>query len=223
MSVPAPTLPVLPPVEADHSRLVRRAKTLSWLSIGWMAIEATVATIAALAAGSVPLLGFGLHSLIELVSASIVIWRFTAARARSEAAERRAQQLIAGCFAALAAYLLLDAIRVLATRAHPDTTWPGALVATGAVILMPWLSHAKHRVAAQLGSAATAGDAAQSKLRAIAGLATHEVRETWAGKACGDRKPIGLPSPAPPPGCCEHDNHPLVQRARKHPVGRPCA
>ena len=235
MSVPAPTLPVLSPVAAEHSRLVRRAKTLSWLSIGWMAIEATVATIAALATGSVALLGFGLDSLIELASASIVIWRFTAARARSEAAERRAQQLIAVCFAALAAYLLLDAIRVLATRAHPDATWPGALVATGAVIVMPLLSRAKRRVAAQLGSAATAGDATQSKLcaiaaagvlasilanaalgwwwldptigLAIAGLATHEARKAWAGKACGDCNATGFPLPTPPPNCCDHDNH----------------
>jgi hypothetical protein len=67
-----------------------------------MTVEAAVAIVAALIAGSVALLGFGLDSLIELASASIVIWRFTGSRSQSETAERRAQQLIAGCFAALA-------------------------------------------------------------------------------------------------------------------------
>jgi hypothetical protein len=87
---------------------------------------------------------------------------------------------------------------------------------------MPLLARAKGRVAAQLGSAATAGDAAQSWLCAIsaaavlvsivanaalgwwwldpiaglgiAGLAVHEGREAWAGKVCGDCAPIGFES-----------------------------
>jgi hypothetical protein len=62
MSAKAHTLPAVPTRDA----LVRRAKALSWLSIGWMAIEAGVATVAAVVAGSVALLGFGLDSLIEM-------------------------------------------------------------------------------------------------------------------------------------------------------------
>lgn len=57
-----------------------------------MTIEASVAIVSALIAGSVALLGFGLDSLIELGSAGIVIWRFTGARDHSEAAERRAAE-----------------------------------------------------------------------------------------------------------------------------------
>jgi hypothetical protein len=65
---------------------------LSWLSVGWITVEAGVAIVAALIAGSVALPGFGLDSLIELISASIVIWRFSGSRHDSEPAERRAQQ-----------------------------------------------------------------------------------------------------------------------------------
>ena len=68
-----------------------------------MTVEAGVAIIAALLAGSVALLGFGLDSLIELVSASTILWLYTGHRSGSQTAERRAQQLIATCFAALAA------------------------------------------------------------------------------------------------------------------------
>jgi divalent metal cation (Fe/Co/Zn/Cd) transporter len=95
-------------------------------------------------------------------------------------------------------------------------------VLVGAILFMPLLARAKGRVATQLGSAATAGDAAQSWLCAIsaaavlvsilanaelswwwldpitglgiAGLAVREGREAWAGKVCADCAPIGVES-----------------------------
>ena len=198
-----------------------------------MTVEAGTAIIAALVAGSVALLGFGLDSLIELASAGIVIWRFTGNRIQSEAAERRAQQLIAGCFAALAVYLLYDGITALAGGPHPTVSRVGVAVSTGAIIVMPVLARAKNRVAAQLGSGAVSGDAAQSWLCAIAaagvlasilanaalgwwwldpiigfgiaGLAAHECREAWAGEVCADCAPVGFDaSTASGCECCTH-------------------
>jgi divalent metal cation (Fe/Co/Zn/Cd) transporter len=230
-SLTSPLL-VLQPAGKTRSRLTRRAKTLSLLSIAWMTMEAAVAIVAALVAGSVALLGFGLDSLIELASAGTILWLYTGSRDGSDAAERRAQQLIAICFAALALYVTFDAITTLASGTHPDTSWPGAVVAAGAIVFMPLLARAKGRVAVQLGSAATAGDAAQSWLCAIsaaavlvsilvnaalgwwwldpivglgiAGLAAREGREAWAGEVCGDCTPIGF-EPAEScaeEGCC---------------------
>jgi divalent metal cation (Fe/Co/Zn/Cd) transporter len=195
---------------------------LSLLSIGWMTVEAAVAIGAALVAGSVALLGFGLDSLIELASASTILWLYTGSRGDSDAAERRAQQLIGICFAVLALYVTFDAITTLASATKPDVSWPGVAVSTGAIVFMPLLAHAKGRVAAQLGSAATAGDAAQSWLCAIsaaavlvsilantalgwwwldpivglgiAALAVREGRDAWAGEVCGDCAPVGFES-----------------------------
>jgi len=190
------------------------------LTIGWMTVEAGVAIVAALAAGSVALLGFGLDSLIELASASTILWLYTGSREGSAAAERLAQQVIAICFAALALYLAFDAIMTLTGGTRPETSWAGAAVAAGAIVIMPALARAKARVAAQLGSGATAGDAAQSWLCAIiaaaallsilanaalgwwwldpiaglgiAGLAVREGREAWAGEVCADCAPISM-------------------------------
>jgi divalent metal cation (Fe/Co/Zn/Cd) transporter len=183
-----------------------------------MTVEAGVAIVAALLAGSVALLAFGLDSLIELTSAGTILWLYTGTRHNSVVAERRAQQIIAVCFAVLALYVASDAISTLIGRSHPDTSWPGVAVAGGAIIFMPLLARAKGRVARQLGSAATAGDAAQSWLCAIsatavlvsilantvlgwgwldpiaglgiAALAVHEGREAWAGEVCADCAPI---------------------------------
>lgn len=195
---------------------------LSLLSIGWMTVEAVVAIVAAVLAGSVALLGFGLDSLIELTSASTILWLYTGSRGGSEAAERRAQQLIAMCFAALALYLAFDAIHTLAGGTRPAVSWLGVAVTAGAIVFMPLLARAKGRVARELSSAATAGDAAQSWFCAItavaagvsvlanaalgwwwldpiaglgiAGLAVREGRQAWAGEVCGDCAPIGLKS-----------------------------
>ena len=205
---------------AARIHLVRRAKLLSWLSVGWMTIEAGVSIVAAILAGSVALLGFGLDSLIELASASIIIWRFMGARSQSEVAERRAQQLSAGCFVTLAIFLLYDAIGTLAGGSHPTTSRLGAAVSVGAIIVMPLLARAKNRVAAQLNSGAVSGDAAQSWLCAIAAagvllsivanaalgwwwldpiiglgiaaLAVHEGRKARAGEVCSDCAPVAF-------------------------------
>jgi divalent metal cation (Fe/Co/Zn/Cd) transporter len=222
MSSHAPPLPAIRPGDGTSYRLIRRAKTLSLLSIGWMTVEAGVAILAGLLAGSVALLGFGLDSLIELASAGTILWLYTGSRHSSDAAERRAQQIIAVCFAALALYVAFDTISTLAGGSHAETSWPGIVVLAGALVVMPLLARAKGRIAAQLGSAATAGDAAQSWLCAIsavavlvsilanaalgwwwldpiaglgiAGLAVREGREAWAGEVCADCAPIGLKS-----------------------------
>src|SRR5438067_10308596 len=109
----------------ERFRLVRRARWLWLLSMGWMTVEAGVAIVASVLAGSVALLGFGLDSLIELASASTILWLYTGSRGGSGAAERRAQQLIAVCFAALALYLAFDAINTLAGGTRPEVSWLG--------------------------------------------------------------------------------------------------
>ncbi len=189
--------------------LVRRARQLAWLSVIWMLFEGTAATTAAVLAGSVALLGFGLDSLIELGSASVVIWRFSDHQADSARAERAAQRMLAFSFVALALYLTIDAVHAIAAGSREDVGWMGWAISTGAMVIMPLLARAKIRVGRRLGSAAIAGDAAQSWLCAltaagvlasiaanamlgwwwldpvvgfvIAALAAKEGREAWEG------------------------------------------
>jgi divalent metal cation (Fe/Co/Zn/Cd) transporter len=198
--------------DTDRDRLVWRAKALSWLSLAWMTVEGAVAISAALMAGSVALLGFGLDSVIEALASVIVIWRFTGRRRLSDQAEQRAQRLVAISFFLLAPYVAQDAIRALLAGDHPSTSWVGVGVSISSLILMPLLGRAKQRIGSKLGSGATAGEGAQNLLcaylaagvlaglllnaafglwwtdpviaLAIAGLAVKEGRETWRGEGC---------------------------------------
>jgi divalent metal cation (Fe/Co/Zn/Cd) transporter len=197
---------------AERDRLISRAKALSWLSLGWMAVEGTVAIAAALVAGSVALLGFGIDSAIEGLASVIVIWRFTGSRRLSEQAEQRAQKLVAVSFFLLAPYIAEDAIRALIAGDHPSSSWVGVGLSVSSIVIMPLLGRAKQRVGQRLGSAATAGEGAQNLLcaymaagvlvgllanalvglwwldpviaLAIAILAVHEGREAWEGGGC---------------------------------------
>jgi divalent metal cation (Fe/Co/Zn/Cd) transporter len=196
----------------ERQRLVRRAKLLAWAGVGWHGVEAAIAVGAGLAASSIALIGFGADSLIESAAGIILLWRFAAARAASEDAERRAQKLIALSFYVLAAYVGFEAVRSLLTGERPDASWVGIGLAAVTLATMPPLAIAKAKVGEKLGSSATKSEGQQNMLCAylsaallvglganalfglwwadpvaallIAGVAVKEGRESWRGESC---------------------------------------
>jgi len=145
-------------VSADWLRLARLARFLSWVTLAWTGIEGGVAIGAAVAAGSVALLGFGLDSGIEAMASIIVIWRFTGTRQANATSERRAQQLVAVSFFLLAPYIAAEAIRSLAAGDRAETSSAGLVLTAGTAVFEPVLGLAKRRIGVRLGSAATAGE-----------------------------------------------------------------
>ncbi len=196
----------------DRTTLARRARLLSWASLGWMTIEGAVAVTAGVVAGSVALVGFGIDSAIEGLASVIIIWRFAAGRIVSESAERRAQQLVAVSFFLLAPYVAVEAILHLLSAEHPQTSWVGIGLSISSLLIMPWLGAAKASLGERLGSAATVGEGRQNVLcaylaaavlvglagnalfglwwldpaagLAIAAVAVNEGREAWRGEGC---------------------------------------
>ena len=179
--LPVTTAGPVPP--ADWLRLARLARTLSWLTLAWMGIEGGVAIGAAIAAGSVALLGFGLDSGIEAIASIIVIWRFTGTRLASPTAERCAQKMVAASFFLLVPYIAGEAIRALAAGDHAETSIAGLVLTAGTAVFEPALGVAKRRIGARLGSAATAGEGTQNLLCAYLALAVFAglAANTWFG------------------------------------------
>jgi divalent metal cation (Fe/Co/Zn/Cd) transporter len=197
---------------AERASLQRRARLLAWGGIAWHFVEFAIAIGAGIAAGSIALIGFGADSLIESFAGFTVIWLFTGRRLQSGTAERRAQQLIALSFYALAAYVGVEAVRTLVAGDHPGTSWVGIGLAAFTAPTMPLLALAKRRVGSKLNSSATIKEGAQNMLcaylsialftglllNAVAGwwwadpaaafviavVATKEGRETWRGEGC---------------------------------------
>lgn len=210
-------LPVVTPsglTPNERGRLERRARLLAWSGIAWHFIEFAIALFAGIAAGSIALIGFGADSLVEAMAGFVVVWLFTGRRVGSGAAERRAQQLIAASFFALAVYVAAEAIRTIVLGNQPEVSWVGIGLAAFTAPTMPVLARLKRRVGQQLGSSATVKEGAQNMvcaylslglltgllLNAIAGwwwadpaaalviaaVAAHEGRESWRGEGCCD-------------------------------------
>jgi divalent metal cation (Fe/Co/Zn/Cd) transporter len=109
----------------ERDRLIWQARALAWLSLGWMTVEGAAAIAAALIAGSVALLGFGLDSAIEALASVIVIWRFTGERLLSSDAEDHARKLVAVSFFLLAPFIAEEALRTMIGGDRPSTSWIG--------------------------------------------------------------------------------------------------
>jgi divalent metal cation (Fe/Co/Zn/Cd) transporter len=202
------------PSSTEREQLQRRARLLAWGGIGWHFVEFGIALGAGVAAGSIALIGFGADSLIEACAGFVVVWLFTGARLKSHTAERRAQQLIAGSFFILAAYIGIEGIRDLAGGHHASASWIGIGLAAVTAPTMPLLARAKRRLGQELNSSATVKEGAQNMLCAylsvallvglvlnavagwwwadpaaalvIAAVALKEGRRSWRGEGCCD-------------------------------------
>ena len=177
-------------VESDRARLLRSASRLEWLTVGWNAVEGIIAVAAALAAGSVALLGFGIDSFVETVSGVVILWRIGAERhatdeTRIEQVEDLARRGVALSLWLLALYVAANATHALVSGDRPSSSVVGVVLLVVSVAVMKWLANAKRTVARALHSHAMEADAAQTdfcwKLSAVAliGLVANAVLGWW--------------------------------------------
>jgi divalent metal cation (Fe/Co/Zn/Cd) transporter len=165
-------------------RAARWARWLAWISLAWMATEGAVGLWQGFAADSIALIGWALGSVVEGLASVIVVWRFTGSRTLSETSERTAQRAVAISFWLLAPYVAAESVRDLLGAHRPETTVIGMVLTALALLEMPLLGRAKHKLAATLGSAATAGEGTQNYLcaaQAGAVLIGLVITSTWPG------------------------------------------
>jgi divalent metal cation (Fe/Co/Zn/Cd) transporter len=150
-----------------RGEVLQRALGLEYLTVGWNLVEGVVAVAAALAAGSVALLGFGIDSFVESASGAVLIWRLLAERRTAdpeaiERLDRRAHQLVGATLFLLAAYVAIDASLALWHRERPEASPVGIALTSISMAVMIWLARAKRRAASGLGSQALEADAFQT-------------------------------------------------------------
>ena len=190
--------------------LHRRIRLIVGLTIGYNLIEAVIAIAAGSLASSAALIGFGLDSTIEVLSAAAVAWQFT--RRDPERWEKPTLRVIAVAFFALAIYVTLTSVTALVTAERPEHSTAGIILTAISVAVMPFLSFAERRAGRELGSATAVADSHQTLIctylsaavliglvanslfgwwwaDAVAGLviaafAVREGIEAWRGDAC---------------------------------------
>lgn len=138
--------------EAEWQRNVRWARWLAWVSLAVLLTEGAVGLWQGIAVGSVALTGWALGGGSEGLASAMVLWRFTGDRTWSATAEHRAQRGVAVSFWLTAPYLVAESIRHLAGEHRAETSVIGIGLTAIALLLMPVLGWANHRVGERLGS-----------------------------------------------------------------------
>jgi divalent metal cation (Fe/Co/Zn/Cd) transporter len=173
----------------DRASLIRDAFRIEYLTIVWMAIEAVVAIASATVANSLILLAFGIDSVIELASASVLVWRLTVelrhGRIFAQGAERRASRIGGGLLFVLAAYVVIAGGWKLWMHEGAEFSLPGLIVSVLAMAIMYFLSRRKLVLAEKLSSRALRADAVESitcgwlSLVVVAGLIVQLATGAW--------------------------------------------
>ncbi len=210
------------PTDPRRHVLQRSIRWIVFATIAYNLIEAIVAITAGTIASSAALVGFGLDSTIEVLSAAAVAWQFT--RRDPERWEKGTLRVIAIAFFALAAYVTASSLIALIARVEVEHSPVGIAITALSVVIMPFLSLAERRAGRELGSATAVADSKQTLIctylsgavliglvlnslfgwwwvDAIAGLviavfAVREGVEAWRGDACATSVGMILEDPA---------------------------
>jgi divalent metal cation (Fe/Co/Zn/Cd) transporter len=135
--------------EITRRRLLRRGFRLEYATLGWNVVGVVVLAMAAVAARSVALAGFGLDSLIEIGASAVVVWELTGT---GQARQLRALRLIGVAFGLLAVYLAVQSTVVLAAGYHPRHSQAGIAWTAVTAVVMFALAAGKARTGTALNN-----------------------------------------------------------------------
>lgn len=147
----------------ETSRRDTLRRRIRWIVAGTIAynvVEAIIALAAGSVASSAALIGFGLDSIVEVLSAAAVAWQFAAPD--PERREKTALRVIAVSFFGLAAYVSVDAVLSLVGMREADHSPVGIVLAAVSLVIMPGLSWIERRTGRELGSASAIADSKQT-------------------------------------------------------------
>jgi divalent metal cation (Fe/Co/Zn/Cd) transporter len=193
---------------ATDDVLPQQVLWLQWITLAWMTIECVGSLWAAAQSHSLALLAFGSDSLVEMLSATVVLLQFLP---RFPLKKVYADPLAAAFLFALAAVVVC--IAWLGRTRPMESSCVGIGVTALALLVMPVLAWMKRRQARRMNSRALAADATQSATCAylagvtLAGLLIYaewhirwvdtvaaliavpilivEGRRAWRGESCG--------------------------------------
>jgi divalent metal cation (Fe/Co/Zn/Cd) transporter len=145
------------------------------LSVGWALLVGATSLAAGVDARSTALIGFGLDSLVDGSASAILVWRFGHERVgtrSSDELERRAAQVIGAILPLIALYLVVRASIALADHSGPESSPLGIALTGASIAVLPFLAHAKLRLARALESQALRADGVLSGAGAALAAAT---------------------------------------------------
>jgi cation diffusion facilitator family transporter len=155
--------------------LYKKALQLSYFTLGYNIAECALSIIFGIFAGSIALVGFGLDSLVESLSAGIMVWRFGKHGSMSEEAEerieKRAEKFIGYTFLILCVYILYESIIKLIKNEIPERSPVGMGIAVASIVIMPILYYAKNKIGKEIKSKSLIADSKETLACALLSIA----------------------------------------------------
>ena len=144
----------------------RKVLLLSYFTIIYNILEGIISIFIGTIAGSISLVGFGLDSFIESLSASVIVWRFryhgdTCGKDRKDV-EKRATQLVGLTLFILAAYVIFESVQKLLHNEVTEPTLGGILIPVISIAVMIALYRAKRNIGKAIHSHSLLADAKQT-------------------------------------------------------------
>jgi divalent metal cation (Fe/Co/Zn/Cd) transporter len=160
---------------AQVKDLYAKGLYLEYFTVVYNVVEAAVSIIFGMLAGSIALVGFGMDSVVESLSALVLIWRLgkhgKVSKEQEVRIERRAMRLVAVTFFILGAYVLYESVSILVYREAPETSLPGIIIAVVSLMVMPVLAWMKRDVGMNVRSKALVADSKETLACAFLSLA----------------------------------------------------
>lgn len=152
-------------------------------------MEFVLSIIAGVLSGSIALVGFGLDSLVESLSAGIMIWRFRKhgkiSDQEEERIEQKAEKFIGYTFIILASYILYESVNNLINNEIPEPSLFGIIIALVSIIIMPILFYQKYQTGKAINSRSLIADSKETlacsflSIALLVGLGTNYIFGFW--------------------------------------------
>jgi divalent metal cation (Fe/Co/Zn/Cd) transporter len=147
-------------------KLYKKGLYLEYFTVGYNVAEAVVSIVFGHIANSIALIGFGLDSVVESLSGTVLIWRLRqhgkVSEEKEDAVEKKATKFVAITFFVLGLYVLFQSVKKLLVKEIPDPSLPGIIIAIASLGIMPILAWQKFDVGKQIQSQALLADSKET-------------------------------------------------------------
>lgn len=149
--------------QRNYRKLLNYALVLSFITVGYNAIEGVVSTFFGASDETLALFGFGLDSFVEVLS-GVGIAHMIYRMKRKEVKERDSFEITAlkitgTAFYILTVGLIVGAVLAIISRSEPENTLPGIIIALLSILTMYVLYREKIKVGKKLDSQPIISDA----------------------------------------------------------------
>ncbi|SMG14176.1 cation diffusion facilitator family transporter [Marivirga sericea] len=144
-------------MENQREKYLKKARKVQVYNIIYDTIEVIVSLIAGFISGSAALIGWGLDSVIEVVSASTLWWRLHGEiKGKDDEQVKKREKItlyvIATSFLIVSAFITYDSISKLIAQNPPSWSTAGIIILVISLVVNPILIWYKHRYGKKLDS-----------------------------------------------------------------------